>query len=205
MSALEGLGNARYFFVFLMGWSLVSNNVFNLYSVGLSAQLFGDWAIKVPRIIWTLCASILITILAVVGRDSFKDVLLNLLALIGYWSMIYFAIFTIEFVLIRRTFGLDLTAWNDQTKLPPGYAAGVAFCFGIMGSVLGMNQTWYQGYRSHFYSVNIKANEYIGRFRSSLVKQEEISALSLALALRPLSIQFFVILSSRNLIVKRIW
>jgi purine-cytosine permease-like protein len=166
MSALEGLGNARYFFVFLLGWSLVSNNVFNLYSIGISAQLFGDWAIKVPRILWTLCASILITILAVVGRDSFSAVLLNLLALIGYWSMIYFAIFTIEFVLIRRKFGLDLTAWNDRTRLPPGYAAGLAFCLGVVGSILGMSQTWYQGYISHSHIVRNETNDHAEKLGS---------------------------------------
>lgn len=190
MSALAAVGNAKYFFVFLLAWSLISNNVFNLYSIGLSAQLFGDWAIKVPRIFWTLCASILITILSVVGRNSFSAVLLNLLALIGYWSMIYFAIFTIEFVFIRRKFGLDLTAWNDPKRLPPGYAAGLAFCFGIMGAVLGMNQTWYQGYILHFYTVRNKTNDHAEKSPLSLVK-EEILVLSSASALRLLCIPSF--------------
>ncbi|KAH8900737.1 hypothetical protein GQ53DRAFT_632575 [Thozetella sp. PMI_491] len=139
------IGSARFFFVFLLGWSLISNNIFNLYSIGLSVPLLGDWAIRIPRFVWTLLGSILITVLSVVGRNSFTAVLSNTMALIGYWSIIYFAIFVIEFVFIRPKFGLDLTAWNDRSRLPPGYAAGLAFCFGIMGAVLGMCQTWYTG------------------------------------------------------------
>ncbi|KAH8669072.1 permease for cytosine/purines, uracil, thiamine, allantoin-domain-containing protein [Xylariales sp. PMI_506] len=143
--ALEQVGTARYFLVFLLGWSLISNNMCNLYSIGISVQLLGDWAMKIPRFFWTFCASVLITILSVVGRNSFSTVLSNLMALIGYWSIIYFGIFVIEYSWIRRRFPLDLDAWNDPKKLPPGYAAGLAFCFGIMGSVLGMCQTWYTG------------------------------------------------------------
>lgn len=145
-TVLSSLGNARFFFMFLLAWSLISNNVFNLYSISISAQLLGNWAFKIPRFIWTFLASVLITVLSIVGRNSFSSVLVNLLALIGYWSMIYFAIFSIEYYLMRRKFGLDLDAWNERTSLPPGYAAGLAFCFGIIGAVLGMNQTWYQGY-----------------------------------------------------------
>ncbi len=33
----------------------------------------------------------------------------------------------------------------DASKLPPGIAAVVAFCFGIMGAVLGMAQVWFTG------------------------------------------------------------
>lgn len=33
----------------------------------------------------------------------------------------------------------------DKSKLPPGFAAALAFCFGIMGAVLGMAQVWFTG------------------------------------------------------------
>ena len=33
----------------------------------------------------------------------------------------------------------------DKSKLPPGFAAIIAFGFGIMGAVLGMAQVWFTG------------------------------------------------------------
>lgn len=33
----------------------------------------------------------------------------------------------------------------EPSKLPPGIAATLAFCFGIMGAVLGMSQVWFKG------------------------------------------------------------
>ncbi len=33
----------------------------------------------------------------------------------------------------------------DASKLPPGIAAVAAFCFGVMGAVLGMAQVWFTG------------------------------------------------------------
>ncbi|KAH8680570.1 permease for cytosine/purines, uracil, thiamine, allantoin-domain-containing protein [Xylariales sp. PMI_506] len=143
--AFENLGNARYFFVFLLGWSIIANNMCNLYSIGISAQLLGGWAIKVPRFLWTFLASVLITVLSVVGRNSFYSVFSNVMALIGYWTIIYFGILAVEYTWIRRKYPIDLDAWNQADKLPRGYAAGLAFCFGIMGAVLGMCQTWYTG------------------------------------------------------------
>lgn len=59
--------------------------------------------------------------------------------------MIYFAILFEEQVIFRRRTGWDLLAWDNKYKLPLGYASGLAFCFGIAGSVVGMAQTWYIG------------------------------------------------------------
>ncbi|KAI5474762.1 casein kinase II subunit alpha, partial [Pseudohyphozyma bogoriensis] len=39
----------------------------------------------------------------------------------------------------------NLEGYNDNSTLPYGFAAIVAVCFGIMGTVLGMSQTWYVG------------------------------------------------------------
>lgn len=51
--ALRPLGNVRYFFLFVLAFSMMSNNVFNLYSIGISMQLFGKWPSKLPRFMYT--------------------------------------------------------------------------------------------------------------------------------------------------------
>jgi hypothetical protein len=146
---LEPLGNARYFFIFVLSWSLVSNNIVNLYSISLSVQLLGNWATKVPRFLWTFLASILITVLSIVGRNSFVNVLNNLVAVIGYWSVAYFAVYALEYDVFRPWLGArrsDLDSWNDKKAMSWGIAGLVSFGIGIAGAVLGMSQTWYTGY-----------------------------------------------------------
>ena len=39
----------------------------------------------------------------------------------------------------------DVTIYTTPSSLPPGIAAIVAFCFGVMGAVLGMAQVWFIG------------------------------------------------------------
>lgn len=85
------------------------------------------------------------SIVSCVGYNSLYAIISNLGAIIGYWTIIYFAILCEEQILFRRRIGWDLLVWNDKHSLPFGYAAGLAFCFGVAGSVVGMAQTWYTG------------------------------------------------------------
>lgn len=139
------LGDVRYFFIFVLAWTMVANNVFNLYSIGISMQVFGSRWQKVPRYFYTFLASIIITLLAVFSRNSFYNVLSNLGSIIGYWTVMYFVIIVEEDLIFRRKTGYDLSAWNDRAKLPLGYAAGLAFCIGAAGAIVAMGQTWYHG------------------------------------------------------------
>ena len=36
----------------------------------------------------------------------------------------------------------DLEAWNDPSRLPVGWAGGLAFAAGIAGCVVGMSERW---------------------------------------------------------------
>jgi len=139
------LGGVRYFFIFVLGWTMVANNVFNLYSIGISMQVFGPTWQKVPRYFYTFLASIAITLLSVFSRNSFYSILSNLGSIIGYWTAMFFVIVVEEDLIFRRSIGYDLSAWNDRTKLPVGLAAGLAFCIGAAGSIVAMGQTWYHG------------------------------------------------------------
>ncbi|KAF2091733.1 cytosine-purine permease [Saccharata proteae CBS 121410] len=143
--SMEYLGNVRYFFIFILAWSMISNNILNLYSISISMALFGDWTEKIPRFVWAFFASVLTTVLGIVGRNSFYSFLSNMVAVVAYWTMIYFAIFYVEVALIRKKIGWDLDGWDDRTRLSPGYAAGFAFCVGAAGAIVGMGETWYTG------------------------------------------------------------
>ena len=65
--------------------------------------------------------------------------------MIGYWTVAFGTILFIEHFWFRRKSGLggyDLTAWQDQKRMPVGVAAVTALLIGIGFSFLGMDQTW---------------------------------------------------------------
>lgn len=156
--AFQPLGDVRYFFLFILAWSMVSNNVFNLYSISISMQLYGNVFKRIPRYLYSLLAIIVMIVLSIVGQNSLYEVLSDLVAIIGYWTIIYFAIFIEEHLIFRQNhikalggLGWDLSAWDDRHRLPHGYASGFAFCCGIAGAVVGMSEAWYSGYASFFH------------------------------------------------------
>ena len=59
----------------------------DLYSLGLSMQNVGNWAVKVPRFIWTSIGFVVSTIVAIVGRDNFATILENFLNCLAYWYL----------------------------------------------------------------------------------------------------------------------
>ena len=69
----------------------------------------------------------------------------NFLSVIGYWTSALFIIVIEEDQIFRRTTGYDVEAYADKSRLPWGLAATFSFFLGIVGAVLGMNQTWYVG------------------------------------------------------------
>lgn len=119
----------------------MNNNIFNLYSISISMQLLGNWTTYVPRMIWNLIGSVIIFIIAIAGRNNVYTIIGNTVALIAYWTAIFFVIILVEHILIRRRYGYDVTAWDDAARLPKGYAAMLAFCIGAAGSVIGVSNT----------------------------------------------------------------
>lgn len=135
----------RYFFVFIMAVSTMNNNIFNLYSISISMQLLGHWTTYVPRMIWNLIGSVIIFIIAIAGRNNVYTIIGNTVALIAYWTSIFFVIILVEHFVIRRKYGYDVTAWDDAKRLPKGFAAMLAFCIGAAGAILAMGQVWFYG------------------------------------------------------------
>jgi len=119
----------------------MNNNIFNLYSISISMQLLGHWTTYVPRMLWNLIGSVIIFIIAISGRNNVYTIIGNTVALIAYWTAIFFVIILVEHVVIRRKYGYDVTAWDDAARLPKGHAAMLAFCIGAAGSILGVSNS----------------------------------------------------------------
>lgn len=61
------------FFLFWLVLSVVANNIINVYSLGLSISVIGEWIARVPRIVWpVICTGIYIPV-AIVGATHFAS------------------------------------------------------------------------------------------------------------------------------------
>ncbi|EXJ85837.1 hypothetical protein A1O1_06206 [Capronia coronata CBS 617.96] len=129
--------------VFFLG--LIGNNIPNTYSAGLSIQALTHYFAIVPRLFWTLVAVLIYAICGIAGRNSLMNIISNFLSVIGYWTSALFMIVIEEDLIFRRNTGYDVDAYADKHRLPWGLAAVFSFLLGIVGAVIGMNQTWYVG------------------------------------------------------------
>ncbi|KAF2669254.1 purine-cytosine permease [Microthyrium microscopicum] len=140
------LGGFGKFVLVILALSIVANNLPNIYSVSLTAQILGRYAAKVPRFVWTLIASIIYVAIAIPGYSHFEAVLSEFMDMIGYWLAAYEGVALADhFVFKRGTKNYDVSHWDQPNMLPPGIAAIFSFCMGIVGMVLGMSQPWYVG------------------------------------------------------------
>lgn len=145
VEGFSSLGGFGKFLGVVIALGLVANTVAPTYSSGIDFQILGRWAQKIPRFVWNSLGVIIYTVCALAGRNSLSEIFTNFLALMGYWLAIWIAITIEEQVIFRRTRGYDWDAWNDQSKLPIGLAALLAFLIGWAGAILCMAQVWYIG------------------------------------------------------------
>lgn len=134
------------FAVTLLTFSVVGNDVAIIYSSGLSIQLLGDFFHTVPRLIWSLIFTAVVTTLAVAGREHLSELVNDFVSLLGYWTVSFTIILLMEDRVFRRRQGYDLMAWDQSGKLPWGVAAVTALLAGyLVGGLTGMDQTFYVG------------------------------------------------------------
>lgn len=140
------LGSFGKFCLVLLGLSIVANNCPNLYTVGLTAQVFGRWCQAIPRFMWTVVATGVYIAIAIPGYSDFEEVLENFMNFIGYWLAIYEGIALTEHFVFRRGIeGYKAELYDHPGELPPGLAAVCAFIVGVVGVVMGMSQVWFIG------------------------------------------------------------
>lgn len=124
-------------------YSVVGNVIANIYSSALSIQLLGKHFIAVPRFVWCALLSAATFALAYGGRNVLETIINNLLSMLGYWTLAFAEILFIEHFWFRhRLGGYDVTAWQDQKRMPWGLAGTASLLIGIGFSFLGMAQTW---------------------------------------------------------------
>ncbi|VVT48416.1 uncharacterized protein SAPINGB_P001768 [Magnusiomyces paraingens] len=142
-NSLHGFGQ---FCIVILALSTVSNNIPNLYSLGLSAQSIWDKFILVPRFAWTFIGAAVSIAIAIPAYYDFNNVMEDFMNLIGYWLAIYTAIGISEHFFYKKGFiGYNPDDYNNAKRLPPGIAAGFSFACGCAGVAIGMNQIWWTG------------------------------------------------------------
>ncbi|RKF82312.1 Purine-cytosine permease FCY21 [Golovinomyces cichoracearum] len=130
----------------LLTFSVIGNNVAVNYSSGLSIQLLGDFFHAIPRFIWSFLNGFIITVLAVLGRESLSVIVANFVSMLGYWTISFTLILAIEDRVFRRRSGYDLDVWDTSSKLPHGMAAILALLISYLaGGLSGMAQSLYTG------------------------------------------------------------
>jgi NCS1 nucleoside transporter family len=140
------LGGFGKFCLVILALSIVGNNCPNIYSLTFSLQILTHYAQMIPRFVWTLVGTIIYCAIAIPGYSHFESVLENFMLMIGYWLAIYEAIALPEHFIFKRGFSGYNPVFYDQPKnLPPSIAALVGFCFGVVGAVCGLAQSWWIG------------------------------------------------------------
>jgi NCS1 nucleoside transporter family len=145
VEAYRPLGAFGSFCGVVVAFGLIGNLIVPTYSSGIDAQILGQWAASIPRVIWNTIGVVIYTVCALAGRGHLAEIFTNFLALMGYWVSVWIAIFLEEHLIFRRISGFNWGVWDQQNKLPLGVAAFIAFVVGWVGAILCMAQVWYIG------------------------------------------------------------
>lgn len=142
--SLHGFGQ---FCCVVLALSTVSNNLPNMYSIGLCAQSVWSKFAYIPRYVWSLLGNAITLGVCIPAYYSFETVMENFMNMIGYYLAIYELMSLSEHFIYRRgsfkNYNIDV--WNDNSQLPIGIAGVLGFCVGVAGVVLGISQVWYTG------------------------------------------------------------
>lgn len=162
-------GKFGQFLLVVLFLSLICNSVMLTYLISFNFQLLHWRCARVPRWIWAGVAAIVYLIISLVTRDEGSLVILAILPILAYWISMYFTLLLEENILFRTP------AWGRrwhqkefegmQTyqhgrfrylynwaavfvphRIPIGVAAIALFLIGVVGSVIGMNQIFWQGW-----------------------------------------------------------
>ena len=144
----QPLGNVGTGLLLVLILSVVTNNVPNVYSLGLSMQALGKPLQRISRSIWTLFGSVLYMLIAIPAVVDFNGTLSDFLLIIAYWLGPWIIILIEEHFFFRHgTYNVD--DWSKAIKLPIGTAALIAFALGLLGAYLGADQAIFVGPIAH--------------------------------------------------------
>ncbi|KAG7193432.1 purine-cytosine permease [Scheffersomyces spartinae] len=144
---VDSLHSFGSFLCVILAMSTVANNIPNMYSIALSAQAAWSPLMKVPRVFWTIAGNFVTLAICIPAYYQFEDVMDNFMNMIGYYLAIYQGIaYSEHFFYKKGKFSnYNYVDYLNPASYPDGYAGTLAFCCGVAGCVLGMNQVWFQG------------------------------------------------------------
>jgi purine-cytosine permease-like protein len=146
---LHPAGGFGRFVTMILGFSMVGNLSATMYSITLNFQMFLPMLFRIPRWIFSIVITAIVIGVAIEAAKSFFANLENFIGIIGYWSAAFIGVVVIEHVVFRKrkfnSYTEDEDAWDDTTKLPPGFAAigATVLSFGLV--IPGMSQIWFVG------------------------------------------------------------
>lgn len=141
----NSLGHFGEFCMVVLALCLTACNIACLYSSSLSAQAVCSKFRQIPRFYWAILANAVALGVSIACFYKFEEVMDNFMGLLSYFISLYIGIFLSEHHLYRTRHGYDPDTYATPAKLPVSYAAFFAFCCGVAGAVLGMNEDWWTG------------------------------------------------------------
>ncbi|OZJ01518.1 hypothetical protein BZG36_05656, partial [Bifiguratus adelaidae] len=148
LATVQSVGGVGKFLMVVFMLSVIANNIINIYSLGLSMQVWGTWLQYIPRSVYAIVGTAIYIPIAIAGANNFSGSLSNFMNVLGYWLAIYNVIYIEEFIFFRGCSYENYRpaeTWNDSRSHTIGIAAFIAGCCGAAGTVVGMDQVWWVG------------------------------------------------------------
>lgn len=140
---LHGFGQ---FCMVILSLSTIANNVPNLYTFSVSAQVVLPYFDMIPQYVWATVITGASIGISIAAFSSFSEYLQDFMNIIAYWISFYYGIVLAEHLFFRRSYdNYNIDAYNSFVRLPFGISAIFAGLCGVGGAVVGMSQTWYTG------------------------------------------------------------
>jgi NCS1 nucleoside transporter family len=146
---LHPAGGFGRFVTVILAFSMLGNLSATMYSVTLNLQMLVPWFFRIPRVVFSILITGIVIGVAVEAAKSFLLNFENFIGLIGYWSSAFIGIALTEHLVFRGSrfsaYIADEDAWDDSSKLPPGFAAIGAFLLSFGLVIPCMGQVWWTG------------------------------------------------------------
>jgi len=146
-ASLSSLGGFGKFILIIFSLSTIACNIPNIYSLSLSTQVIAPIFERIPRFIYTVIGTLIYILLAIVAENKFNDSLTSMMSVTSYWFSIFIVIVLEEHILFRHCSfkNYNFNIWNNRKELSISLSAILSGLIGIIGIVLGMSQTLFNG------------------------------------------------------------
>lgn len=143
--ALLPMGTPGQAALFVLALSVVSNNIPNDYSLGLTLQVLGRWWQTIPRHVWTVVGAILYVLLAIPAAERFGETLTDFLLVMSYWLGPWCTVLILDYFWFRPSHLFEADQWNAPEHLPERRRAIAAMALGLVAAGLGAHQALWAG------------------------------------------------------------